>query len=589
MARLISPPKIDHLNLRQPMTKGEQKLFDLFDHSLDPEWEIYIQPHLNGLRPDFVLLNPKIGICVIEVKDWNLEAMHYYVKEHPSKRVELYANNGERSFAVQNPFEKIKRYKEAIFNIYCPRLQSKVGFAAIVGTVVFPFARRQAALKLQAPFLKEVGEDKAAEYWPVGGQDELDKEGLLIILPILKRERHSLMTAALADDFRGWLVEPDFAQSQRMPLELDKYQWSLANAKKTASGYRRIKGPAGSGKSLVLAARAAKLANEGKDVLIVTYNRTLWHYLRDLIARGATSKGWSDHITFVHFHDWCKEVCIQAKLDDDYSAMMAPVAKIVDLKLDRKEEARRLGQILPQILNVALPALAHEAAKSDEATKYDAVFVDEGQDFLPRWWNALRNIRKPEGEMLLVADATQDVYGTAGNWTDEAMTGAGFPAGPWAQLSVGYRLPPDAMKMARDFAERFLPSATRDIPNPAQASFDEYYPCELRWIQCSDREAMRHCVNSVLAMKRRTGTASGTANADITFLASDIDFGMQVVDELKSYGVNSAHTFGLQKSDIDRGKMAFYMGDARIKATTYHSFKGWGSADCCARKSGGRR
>ena len=61
MARLISPPKIDHLNLRQPMTKGEQKLFDLFDHSLDPEWEIYIQPHLNGLRPDFVLLNPKIA------------------------------------------------------------------------------------------------------------------------------------------------------------------------------------------------------------------------------------------------------------------------------------------------------------------------------------------------------------------------------------------------------------------------------------------------------------------------------------------------------------------------------------------------
>jgi hypothetical protein len=67
--RFVSPP-IDQLEkLRQPLTAGERLVFDLFNEGLAPEWEIYIQPHLNGLRPDFVLLNPDVGIAVFEVKD----------------------------------------------------------------------------------------------------------------------------------------------------------------------------------------------------------------------------------------------------------------------------------------------------------------------------------------------------------------------------------------------------------------------------------------------------------------------------------------------------------------------------------------
>tara|TARA_R110001606_G_C15179796_1_gene629186 strand:- start:19 stop:225 length:207 start_codon:yes stop_codon:yes gene_type:complete len=59
------------------MTAGEQQVFRLFHEHLPKEWEIYLQPHLNGLRPDFVLLNPNVGIAVFEVKDWNLGAMRY--------------------------------------------------------------------------------------------------------------------------------------------------------------------------------------------------------------------------------------------------------------------------------------------------------------------------------------------------------------------------------------------------------------------------------------------------------------------------------------------------------------------------------
>ena len=84
MSRFVSPP-IDQLEkLRQPLTDGERIVFDLFNAHLPVEWEIYLQPHLNGLRPDFVLLHPKVGIAVFEVKDWNLQAMQFMMIDEGS-------------------------------------------------------------------------------------------------------------------------------------------------------------------------------------------------------------------------------------------------------------------------------------------------------------------------------------------------------------------------------------------------------------------------------------------------------------------------------------------------------------------------
>jgi len=52
MARFVSPPVSEFDKLRQPLTAGERLVFEFFDKHLVEDWEIYIQPHLNGLRPD---------------------------------------------------------------------------------------------------------------------------------------------------------------------------------------------------------------------------------------------------------------------------------------------------------------------------------------------------------------------------------------------------------------------------------------------------------------------------------------------------------------------------------------------------------
>ena len=73
--------------------------------------------------------------------------------------------------------------------------------------------------------------------------------------------------------------------------------------------------------------------------------------------------------------------------------------------------------------------------------RYDAILVDEGQDFRPSWWQTLRLALKADGEMILVADKTQNIYATAAAWTEDTMANAGF-RGPW--VGAEDQLPPSA-------------------------------------------------------------------------------------------------------------------------------------------------
>lgn len=558
--RIVSPPVKAFSELRQPLTAGETAVFEMFCRVLPVEWEIYVQPHLNGLRPDFVLLNPKVGIAVFEVKDWDLDAVRYSVHRDGRGKPVLWGEADGKRFTIRssNPVKQVNRYKEAIYNLYCPRLRERSGMAAITAGVIFPFADLARLRNLFSDFLPGPT-DKDAPYHTISGRQELAEGDLSVIFPTTRYTRSTIMHEAMADDLRGWLVEPDFASAQRSPLRLDPNQRSLVETWPD-SGYRRVKGPAGSGKSLVLGARAAKLANEGKSVLIATFNITLWHYLRDIVVRGLNHPAAARNIQFTHFHLWCKDVCIFADMEDSYAALFEG--------FDRKSSAEK-----NRILAEDVPSLANAAMDDPDMPRFDAVLVDEGQDYRPYWWNVIRKARKPDGQMMLVADATQDVYGTAKAWTDEAMNGAGFAGGRWAQLRTSYRLPPVAQKYASDFAHRFLPATSVDLPEPAQQSLG-VEDCRLRWVQCSPEVAIQTCEREVLGLMEMTGR-SGLANADITFLTDDPSAGAEVAQLLMARNIAVLSTFHPATAERRREKMGFYMGDARIKATTLHSFKGW--------------
>lgn len=561
--RFVSPPKNQLEKLRQPLTKGERKVFDFFDTCLSIEWEIYIQPHLNGLRPDFVLLNPKVGIAVFEVKDWDLDAMNYWLEDRGNEKSPLLlASKGGKSFSLQkeNPIEQIHKYKEEIFNLYCPRLQQRHGYAVITAGVIFPFAKEAALKELFASSLNYRGMDKYPRYNPLVGLESLQTLDIRNVFPEAQRSFSSYMSEDMANDLRSWLIEPDFSAEQRLPVELDSRQRELSKTR-TSSGYRRIKGPAGSGKSLILAARVGELLKEDKEILVVTFNITLLNYLKDMAVRFKREARGS--VTWLNFHSWCSRICRDCDASEEYSSLWSG--------------ASQAGGILQEVLHNKLPALVSslldEPSNAEKIQTYDAILVDEGQDFLPHWWNLLRRVCKQDGEMLLVADATQDTYETARSWTDEAMAGAGFPGGRWVELDVSYRLPLDALKAARYFAETFLPKETRDLPETIQGELN-VFPCHLKWIHTNEQRAEDVCVEEILNMVSGPKVLSIT---DTTFLSSNQKFGLKVIDRLSKKGIKTTHTYDPDTRESRRKKLGFYMGDAKVKATTLQSFKGWES------------
>ena len=238
MPRVVSPSRDQLESLRTPLTSGERRVFELFDSRLSNDWEIYVQPHLNGLRPDFVLLNPEVGIAVFEVKDWNLDLMDYRTeKRGGSSRPHLVATKDGKAFSIEasDPVLQVYRYRQELMDIYCPRLEQGAGFAAVTAGIVFPFAPEAVVKKLLAPSLERRGMDKFPSYTPVTGAESLSAGSIEKVFPESSRQYSKVMSEDMAKDLRCWLVEPQFASEQRETLPMDRQQIWLATTR-TPSG-----------------------------------------------------------------------------------------------------------------------------------------------------------------------------------------------------------------------------------------------------------------------------------------------------------------------------------------------------------------
>lgn len=552
-SRLVSPARSELSLLRQPLQPGEWKVFAFLDEHLAPEWEIYVQPHLNGLKPDFVLLNPRVGVAVFEVKDWDLNALERWEEERTGRAPVLMGRKDGKEFSLErdNPVAKVIRYSEELRDLYCPRMGYHGGLKAITAGVVFPFADDAAVLQLF---------QRSRKYWnakgiqyAISGGIALEQCDMSTIFPQGMCTESEIMNGSLAADLRLWLAEADAPRTQRTPLELDETQRRIATSR-TVSGYRRIKGPAGSGKSIAIAARAAELIRDGQDVLVISFNITLLNYLTDTAVRHSPTA--RKHGTWLNFHGWCKRVCETTGNSDAWKALLR----------DRSSEFpdAEICHLINQIIDNDAEELVQ---------RYDAVLADEGQDFRPEWWALLRKVCRRDGEMLLAADATQDVYGMAVAWTDKAMAGAGF-TGEWTRLANSYRLPLRLIPFVRDFGMRYLPPTIADLPPTAQLEL-EITPCKLRWVQAKKGTVARTSAEEFLNLLRSDHVEGGDFSvSDVTVLVDSERLGYDIVSPIRKTNIKCIDTFA---PDDRRKKVSFYNGDARVKVTTLQSFKGWES------------
>ena len=546
MARVFSSAKT--------LERGEQQLLRLFQARLENSWEVYVQPYLNGLRPDFVLLHPRVGIGVFEVKDWTLEGGRYAIR---NGRVFI-AEGGGLEEETRNPLDQLALYRDEITRLYCPRLGHGSGIAAVRAALVYTRAALEAVHSLHAQLKRDTRDEPGSTYLTCVGKEALESGDIGLIFPETQHRHASrIMSEDLAEDLRMWLRPPHEVKLASTPLVLDTDQRRLATTR-TELGHRRIKGPAGAGKSLVAAARAVEIAKTARRVLVVSYNITLAAYLRALAVRYYPKMHELDEQPhFLHFHAWCKRVCFQSGARDDYFRLWAD--------RDTKDGEDVLEVDLPQLVLQCL-------RRSTLAPTYDAVIVDEGQDFRLLWWTALASAVRMaggRGEMMLVADKTQNIYGTAKTWTESVMSGAGF-RGAWSQLRGSHRLPGRVAELASAFAGEFMGNEEVDLPSADTLPWD--VPTSCCWFQVDRPEDMIPAA-CVLLQRLLAQLPHDMAEADVCYLAQTMHSGKQIAERLEAQGIRVEHTF--EAEDRGRGqKLRFRQDRGRIKATTVHSFKG---------------
>src|SRR5205085_2595466 len=111
--------------------------------------------------------------------------------------------------------------------------------------------------------------------------------------------------------------------------------------------------------------------------------------------------------------------------------------------LDEDGEDEAPTELLDTALAKATAVWLDDLADSD---RYDAIFVDEGQDFREEWWKALMKALTPDGEMLICADRAQNIYGVAQSWLDKPTVGTRL-ANP-KEFKISYRMPGSLCRLA---------------------------------------------------------------------------------------------------------------------------------------------
>lgn len=134
-----------------------------------------------------------------------------------------------------------------------------------------------------------------------------------------------------------------------------------------------IEGGAGSGKTVLAAELAVRLAAEGRRVLLTCFNRPL---AEDLKVRMQSFEG----LTVRGFHELC--------------ASLAPEGGSFD--------GPGLGE---RLFNFLLHAI-----EEGRAPRFDSIIVDEGQDFEEDWMAALELCLTDRGTLHVFADSNQQVY-----------------------------------------------------------------------------------------------------------------------------------------------------------------------------------
>jgi hypothetical protein len=365
-------------------SQGERNTFALLQ-KLPDDCIVYYEPVVAERYPDFVVIIPELGVLIIEVKGW-FPSNILKANTH-----DVVVNWHGKTETHKHPVRQARDYMFELMNVckasrHASHLLNHGGEHA--GRFIFPFGHMAFMSNITRNQIDLLNQDLARDVFGEGKIVMRDEMEALLKLP-----SHNLIDA-MRDWFNPRWSFPRLTQSQvdsirliihpKIVIEgtslavLDHRQESRARS--IGEGHRLIYGIAGSGKTVILLARARMLAKDGrKRVLMLCFNKELVRRFRDDLTG-------FPNIHAMNFHGWVARNGVRVK-HDDFSPETEQLR--VKLLLDRLQAGR------------------------GEAGQYDAVLIDEAQDFYPRWFTCAKlALKEPdEGDLLIALDGGQNLYG----------------------------------------------------------------------------------------------------------------------------------------------------------------------------------
>lgn len=417
-------------SIKSTATAGERILFRTLKEYLPEDYIVHYEPNINGFRPDFVIIGPDLGVLVLEVKDYTKNT----IRELNDNTWGILNSSGDLH-RVKNPLVQSREYAFKIKDM----LEKDIDLINTEGKyqfkLKFPYGYGVVFTRLhEEQLLKNKVYEVIDPHFILSrdqidpDNDHFDPEILIEKLFDMFHVPFKLNTPLSSDELEriryhlykeirvGADVEPVPYQEKlllsfRNIKTMDLHQENLA--KQIGDKHRLIRGVAGSGKTLILATRAKMLAEQHPNwkILILCYNVALKQNIKQMIHSKFTEPDdflTSDHrktpnlnnIQILNFHHWIKK---------DHG--------ISELEID---------DYIEKIENDALTPV-----------KYDAILIDEGQDFEGSWLHLISLCLDQETQsLLLVEDRAQDIYRKSRSYVKD--TGLDF-RGRSRILNINYR------------------------------------------------------------------------------------------------------------------------------------------------------
>ena len=190
-------------------------------------------------------------------------------------------------------------------------------------------------------------------------------------------------------------IGPDIESTSEALLELTKQQAQVFEGL-YAQDRVLVEGVAGSGKTFLALHRALAFARAHKRTLFVCFNSALARWLRRQVEEDTQTDEFRHNLSIINFHALAKDLAAKANLAFHPTHGGRPDSHFWD------DEA-------PELLEQAV--WIHESSQTD--VRFDAIVVDEAQDFAWSWWYALTQslLRTEDGPLYAFMDPNQSLRG----------------------------------------------------------------------------------------------------------------------------------------------------------------------------------